>query len=105
MDMTWLDHATEEARERIEELRAVYGDLYVRLLELLYRHDPGGITQPPGAPPDEYNPELLRIYPHLLAATSRAEVERLVEEEFGPLYMMRYGREVLAHEELDEEKK
>lgn len=52
-----------------------------QLEELLYRHDPIGLATL-GLPPDEYRPEAETIAPRLHAATSAADVQGIIHEEF-----------------------
>ncbi|WP_212743149.1 hypothetical protein [Microbacterium sp. 2FI] len=52
-----------------------------QLAELLYFHDPIGLRAL-GAPPDEYWPEAETIANRLPAATSAADVKRILHEEF-----------------------
>ena len=60
-------------------LRATYGSLYDRLIQILYIADIMTISY---FAKDEYEPEVTTILPRLPQATSAAEVERILREEF-----------------------
>lgn len=62
------------AERRFRVLRA-------RLHEAVNRHDPMGLPAC-GAPADEYDPEIGTVLPRLRTATSAADVERILAEEF-----------------------
>jgi hypothetical protein len=70
-----MDH-----RARVKaHLRATYGSLYDRLIQILYIADLAVISY---FARDEYEPEVTTILPRLPEATSAAEVERIIREEF-----------------------
>jgi hypothetical protein len=60
-------------------LRATYGSLYDRLIQILYIADIMSISN---FAKDEYEPEVTTILPRLPQATCEAEVERIIREEF-----------------------
>jgi hypothetical protein len=60
-------------------LRATYGTLYDRLIQILYIADLAVISY---FARDEYEPEVTTILPRLPEATCEAEVERIIREEF-----------------------
>ena len=60
-------------------LKATYGALYHRLVQILYIADIAGISH---FAADEYEPEVTTILPRLPQATSAAEVEQILREEF-----------------------
>ena len=63
-----------------EALNVAYAELFERLTEILFRHDPIGINFETNT--DEYEPEVSTIIPRLRSATSREDVRRVVHEEF-----------------------
>jgi hypothetical protein len=65
--------------QRRAHLRATYGSLYDRLIQILYIADIMTISY---FARDEYEPEVTTIFPRLPQATSAAEVERIIREEF-----------------------
>ena len=60
-------------------LRATYGSLYDRLIQILYIAD---IMYISNFAKDEYEPEVTTFLPRLPQATCEAEVERIIREEF-----------------------
>lgn len=58
-----------------------YQDLYSKIEEILFRHDPIGINLVENA--DEYDPEVSTILPRLKEAKSENDVLNIVCEEFG----------------------
>ena len=75
------DNMTEHTdhRERQAQLKATYGALYDRLVDILYVADLAGISH---FSKDEYEPEVATILPRLSEATCEADVERIIREEF-----------------------
>ena len=71
-----MDHHTAPSKA---QLKATYGTLYDRLVQLLYEADLAGISH---FAADEYEPEVTTILPRLPQATCEAEVERIIREEF-----------------------
>ena len=65
--------------QRRAHLRATYGSLYDRLIQILYIADLAVISY---FARDEYEPEVTTILPRLPQATCEAEVERIIREEF-----------------------
>lgn|GEM_PF-1054786 len=61
-------------------LKDRYGDLYERVEEILFRHDPVGINL--GDNRDEYDPEVDTILPRLKRCESVVQVRDVVFEEF-----------------------
>lgn len=61
-------------------LKDMYGDLYERVEEILFRHDPVGINF--GDNRDEYDPEVDTILPRLKRCESVVQVRDVVFEEF-----------------------
>lgn len=68
-------------RERRERLRREYPQLFADVTAILARHDPVYLVST-GAPEDEYEPEVGSILPRLREATSVADVQRVLAEEF-----------------------
>ena len=71
-------------REQIEmetqRLKAEYGDLFVSVADILFRHDPIGINFEDNR--DEYYPEARTILPKLRDCHSVQDVTGVVHEEF-----------------------
>jgi hypothetical protein len=74
--------STERERRQAARraIRREYGDLYERVLRILFDADPVGINFGDNA--DEYEPEVDTILPRLRTCTSAADVQRVVHEEF-----------------------
>ena len=71
-----LDELSEERRK----LKAEHGDLFESVSALLFRHDPIGINFEENT--DEYESEVGTILPRLKECGSRADLRRVVHEEF-----------------------
>jgi hypothetical protein len=65
--------------EQQTRLKTQYGDLYDRLVAILFEADIAGISH---FAADEYEPEVTTILPRLPEATCEADVERIIREEF-----------------------
>jgi len=63
-----------------EELKALYGELYAKVEEILFRLDPVEINFATNI--DEYEPEVDTILPRLQEAKTEADVHDIVCEEF-----------------------
>ncbi len=62
------------------ELTKSYQELYSKVGEILFRHDPVGIIS--GDNSDEYNPEVSTILPRLKKAQSESDAHDILYEEF-----------------------
>jgi hypothetical protein len=69
-----------EFQEEKRRLKAEYGELYFKVSEILFRHDPEGINFETNT--DEYEPEVETILPRLREASSATELRRIIREEF-----------------------
>ena len=69
-----------EQREAIKRRKREYVALFVSISEALFKADPIGINFDTNT--DEYEPEAGTIIPHLRSATSEADVQSIVYEEF-----------------------
>lgn len=70
----------EKTRADREPLRLAYRELFDRMSEILFRHDPIGINFDTNT--DEYEPEVGTILPRLRGATTRDAVQFVVHQEF-----------------------
>lgn len=70
--------ADSEVTTRRTALKTRFGALYDEVLAIVSRHDPIGIADVP----DEYEPEVDTILPHIENVHSVSEVRRVVHEEF-----------------------
>jgi Zn-finger nucleic acid-binding protein len=68
---------------RPSELRQEFGDLYDRIVQILWEADPIGLDfDDPGHPSDEYAPEARTILPRLSECQGPDDVQRVAHEEF-----------------------
>lgn len=74
------DETAEQIRARRGLLKNEYGQIFNKISELLFRHDPIGINFEDNA--DEYDPEVGTILPRLRTCTSSDDVLSVVYEEF-----------------------
>jgi hypothetical protein len=70
----------ERIRANRRAIRREYGDLYDRVLQILFEIDPIGINFSHNT--DEYEPEVDTILPRLRSCTSARDVQQVVHEEF-----------------------
>jgi len=70
----------ERIRANRRAIRREYGDLYDRVLQILFEIDPIGINFSHNT--DEYEPEVETILPRLRSCTSARDVQQVVHEEF-----------------------
>ena len=81
--MGTLEEEQKKLRRERRRLKAEYGELYGRALDILFRHDPIGITVKMHEKNyDEYSPEVSSILPRLQEAQSVEDVTRITHEEF-----------------------
>ena len=71
-----------EQREAIKRRKREYVALFVSISEALFKADPIGINFNFNTNTDEYEPEAGTIIPRLRSATSEADVQSIVNEEF-----------------------
>ena len=69
-----------ELQEEKKRFKAEYGELYFKVSEILFRHDPEGINFETNT--DEYEPEVETILPRLKEASSATDLRRIIREEF-----------------------
>ena len=65
---------------KTNKLRQNYKELYSKVEEIFFRHDPIGINSEENK--DEYDPEVSTILPRLKDAKSEEDVIKIVSEEF-----------------------
>jgi hypothetical protein len=70
----------EDILEERRRIKAAYGELFDSVSELLFRHDPIGISFDVNG--DEYEAEAGTILPRLRSCQSADDVLRVVHEEF-----------------------
>ena len=81
--MGTLKEEQEQLRREQRLLKAEYGELYGQVLDILFRHDPIGITvKVRGKNYDEYAPEVSTILPRLQEAQSAEDLARITHQEF-----------------------
>jgi hypothetical protein len=71
---------SSEQREAIKRRKREYVALFVSISKALFKADPIGINFDTNT--DEYEPEAGTIIPRLRSATSEADVQSIVHEEF-----------------------
>ncbi len=69
-----------ERRRSRDRVKATYPQLFDEITAILVTYDPLGVMSDENS--DEYEPETGTILPRLQHATSAAEVERIVQDEF-----------------------
>ncbi len=70
----------EEIKIERQTLRREYGELYDKILEILFRNDPIGINFEINT--DEYEPEVGTILPLLKEARSPEDLQDIIHREF-----------------------
>ncbi len=71
----------QEAREKKQQIKHLYGKLYGDLTDLFCRYDPMGLVNM-GAPENEYEPEVQAVLPRLKEACSMNDLRYILYEEF-----------------------
>ena len=96
----------QEAREKKQQIKHLYGKLYGDLTDLFCRYDPMGLVNM-GAPENEYEPEVQAVLPRLKEACSMNDLRYILYEEFTTMFSVVNGpapRHVLSErskEKLD----
>ena len=75
-----LMRTKEDIAAENKRLKAEYGKLFDRVLEILFRHDPIGINFEDND--DEYEPEVRTILPRLRMCKDCDDAVKMVHEEF-----------------------
>lgn len=70
----------EEIKLERQKLKNKYGELYDKVLEILFRNDPIGINFEINT--DEYEPETGTILPRLKEAHSPEDLQKIIHQEF-----------------------
>jgi len=72
--------AIQHRRKQEERAREAFGPPFARVSAILFRLDPMMLNR--GVNPDEYEPEVGTILPRLAGASSEAEAQEIIQEEF-----------------------